>query len=563
MPTNVEAGRAAFERRAWRYAYEKLNAAREDGWLDVSDLERLAVCAFLLAEPSATDAWSAAHYEALRAGETAKAVRCAFWLAYVLLDRGELHQSEGWLARAAKLIDESGRESVEPGYLLITQGLGRLADEPATALEWFSGALKVAERYSDHDLMALAHMGRGQALAAMDNWADATTSLDLAIVAASAKDLSPLAAGMVFCGAIDAAWLALDIRRAREWTIALGRWCAGQPSLVVFRGEALLHRAAVMQLQGDWADAVDEAERACQLLTGRLAAAGALYQLAELYRLRGTWDRAEMTYQALVEAGRVPQPGLALLWMAQGKVEAAVTAIKQTLDDTAGAVPRARLSGAYVEIMLNAGDVHGALAGADELDLVARNVDQAYVRASAAASAGAVLVASREANGALPLLRQAWSIWRGLDVPYEAAKVRVLIAIATGTLGDAEGADMELEAARLGFLTLGAAPDVARVEALRAERSGARHGLTDRELEVIALLAKGRSDSEIAAAMVLGRHTVARHVEAIQAKLEVASRSEIGPYAQENGLVRRPQPRMVSRGAPGDDAASPPRHRRR
>jgi DNA-binding CsgD family transcriptional regulator len=361
--------------------------------------------------------------------------------------------------------------------------------------------------------------------------------LDEAMVAVLADDLPPIVSGSVFCGVIDACQGILDVRRTREWTAALSRWCDAQPDLVLFRGECLVHRAEVMQLHGDWQDAAEEAERAGRLLAGRPVLGEALYRSAELYRLRGEAARAEDAYRAASLAGREPQPGLALLRLTQSQAEAAVTAIRRVLGEAAGATTRARLLGAYVEIMLATGDVAAAGTAAEELDRLAAAIGGPCLRAMAAAASGAVLLANGKPMAALPVLREAWAGWRGLEIPYEAARTRMLIGMACRAMDDNDSGDMELDAARLGFQSLGATVDVARVEALLTAKPGPAGGLTGREREVLALVAKGSTNREIAAALVISEHTVARHVQNILGKLGVPSRTAAGSYAYEHGLV--------------------------
>ena len=536
--SSLEVGRDAFERRAWGEAYTQLSAADVGAGLAVDDLERLATAAYLTGRDDCVDAWARAYQQCLTSGEAARAARCAGWAAHGSFEAGEVARGGGWLTRARVVLDEGGLEGPERGWLLVPQAMACFADDPARALEGFVAAGEVAKRYGDRDLAALAGMGQGQALISLGAWDRAMPVLDEAMVAVTAGEVSPIVAGGVLCGAIDACQRVLDVRRASEWTAALSRWCESQPDLVPFRGQCLLHRAEIMQLHGDWQDAIDEAERACESLSGTPAAGDALYRHAELLRVRGDLKRAEETYRAATNAGRQPQPGLALLRLAQGQVDAAVASIRRVADETVGAVPRARMLGPFVEIMLAADESVVARAGADELSAIAGEVDIPCLRALAAHASGAVRLAEGDPQGAFAELRKAWAAWRDLGAPYEAAKVRLLIGVAFREAGDADTAAMELDAARLAFGSLGAGTDLAQVEQLLGTESATRPGgLTEREVDVLVLVARGSSNRAIAAALLISEHTVARHIHNILTKLGVSSRTAASSFAYENHLL--------------------------
>jgi DNA-binding CsgD family transcriptional regulator len=513
--------------------------ATEDDATDADGLERLAATSYLLGGDDTAELWERAYRECVRRGEPARAARCAFWLAYGLLGEGEVALAGGWLARAGRLLDEATTDGAERGYLLLPEAIGCFENgDAAGALARFRSACEIAERFGDADLAALGRMGCGRAMVALGDCAGAVTPLDEAMVAVRAGELSPIATGLVYCGAIETCQEMFDLRRAKEWTGALSRWCDRQPDLVPFRGECLVHRTEILELHGDWEHALAEARRACEWLAGKPAVGDALYRRAELHRLRGELAEAEAAYRAASRAGRQPQPGLALLRLAQGDTAAAAAAIRRLVDEVSGAVARARVLGAYVEIMLAVGDTAAARAGADELDEVAGALGAPPLRALAAHATGAVRLADGDARGALPPLRAAWAAWRDLDCPYQTARVRVLVGLAYRALGDRDTADMEFDAARLGFTRLGARIDLARLDALLGGGSDPRPGgLTAREVEVLALVARGLTNREIASALVISEHTVARHVQNILGKLDLPSRTAASHFAHRHGLL--------------------------
>ena len=270
MVSPLEVGRNAFEQRAWGEAYTQLSAADVGADLSLDDLERLATAAYLTGQDDCVDAWARAYQQCLTLGEAARAARSAGWAAHGSFEAGEVARGGGWLTRARVVLDEGGLEGPERGWLLVPQAMACFADDPARALEGFVAAGEVAKRYGDRDLAALAGMGQGQALISLGAWDRAMPVLDEAMVAVTAGELSPIVAGGVLCGAIDThargCLTCAELRSGRRRSVVGAN---RNRSLVPFHGQCRLHRAEIMQLHGDWQDAIDEAERAASPSRGR------------------------------------------------------------------------------------------------------------------------------------------------------------------------------------------------------------------------------------------------------------------------------------------------------
>jgi DNA-binding CsgD family transcriptional regulator len=536
----LERGRAAYERHAWKSAYESLSRVDKAALLGAEDLELLATSAYMLGRDNEyLSGLERAHHAYLEAGRTLPAVRCAFWVGINHALRGEMGPAGGWLGRAHRLVGEE--DSVERGYLLIPLVFQHEASGDFTAAASVAAeAAAMARRFGHAEGYALSVQAQGSMLIKAGRVQEGLALLDEAMVTIAGGKVPPLATGIVYCGVILACQEVYEVRRAQEWTAVLTRWCEQQPDLVAFTGRCLVHRAEIMQLHGAWNDALEEARRAGERLArsfNRGAAAQAFYRQGEVHRLRGEFAEAESAYREASRFGWEPQPGMALLRLAQGRRDAAAATIRRAVDEAAQPLRRANLLPAYVEIMLATGNVEEARASCRELEEIAGRYESAMLAALVAHARGASELTAGDPRSALVSLRQAGETWQDLGAPYDAARARVLVADACRALGDDDAAALELEAARGMFAELGAAPDLAQLDAA-ARRSGPdAYGLTPRQLDVLRLVAAGQSNREIAAALVISEHTVARHVQNIFATLGVSSRTAASAFAFEHDLV--------------------------
>jgi DNA-binding CsgD family transcriptional regulator/tetratricopeptide (TPR) repeat protein len=529
--------RDAYERRDWVHAFDRLQGV---GDLAPEDTMALATSAYLLGNvDDAVRALQSGYQDRIRNGDSLGAARFASWLGLLLNVRGETAVGGGWVARAQRLLETETGDVVERGYLLaheFFQHLGR--GDLARAAETAARVLQTGRRFTEHDLIAQGLMMQGRMMIYSGRVREGLALLDEAMVGLSAGEVSPIIAGMAYCSLIEACQELSDFSRAVSWTTALTRWCEAQPGLVPYTGQCSLHRGQIMRLRGAYDEALAEFARAQRRYQkeGTAAPAGmALTELGDVLRIRGKLDEAEASYRQAAELGHEPQPGLALAWLARGRTTAAISAVRRLLAEAQDPVRRSWMLPAGVEVLVSAQVLDEARQNSDELSGIASAFGSSALRAMATYAAATVHLAFGETEDALSDARESYRLWSELGSPYEAARARVVYGRALRAMGDEDSATGELALARSTFARLGAAPGVQEIDMLLGRSRPA--GLTEREVEVLRLVAEGRSNPDIARVLVLSRKTVERHLSNIFIKLDVPSRTAAAAYAHEHGLM--------------------------
>jgi len=543
---SLKQGLASMHQRKWRAAFLHLSAADRAAFLTGDELEALAIAAHLSGnEAHALELLARIHQTHLDAGNVRRAARFAFWLGFIALNEGQHAQSNGWLARASRLLEEQEACS-EHGYLLIPAGIfAARGGEIQEAIAAFVRAGQIGKRFADNDLMTMALNGHGRALIRGGEHEKGNKLLDEAMVAVIAGEVSPIVAGGMYCSVLESCHETRDLRRAQEWTRALDRWCADQPELVPYRGHCLLHRAELLQFRGSWREALVETQSARDRLsqpTPKPALAAAFYRTGDIHRLLGEFAEAEDAYLSAAKLGHPAQPGLALLRLAQGRLTEASKSIQSHASRMG--VNGTRLSGAHTELLeacleiaLAEQDLDASRRYAKALRTLATKHKVPLLEAVSACAEGAILLAAGEPRDALRALRRGCTIWAELDAPYPAARARALAARACLALDDCDASALELAAARSSFERLGAKPDLTRLSALSPSPVENDSPLTSREIEVLRLVASGAGNRAIAQKLSISEKTVARHLSNIFVKLDLNSRSAATAYAFQHRLV--------------------------
>jgi len=524
----------------WIEIYDRLGG-QDPALLSAEDLEALADAAWLACRlDESYAARQRAYAKFLDRHEDRPAGRTAWRLFWEQLYNGSQAIALGWLRRARRHL-ATIPEGPEHGYLALAESelalmRGSLGEAEGRAAD----AVAIGERFATQAMVAFGLTLHGRALIAQGRLDEGCACLDEAMTFVLNERLDAFFTGAVYCTVIAECRGIADLRRASEWTHAARTWCDSQPGITPYHGICRIDRGWVLGLCGF----LEEAEREIRAAADELAAfkprsAGEAYSaLGEIRRRRGDLDGAEECFVFAHERGRDPQPGLALVRLAQGRTAVAAAALWAALADTsAERMTRVRLRAAQVETTLAAGDLVLAREAAADLSALAETLNRPEVQAVAEQARGAVLLASDDPGGAITDLRAARSRWADLGLPYEEAGARLLVAQAARALGDEEGARLEIQAARTAFDRIGARRDALQAAALLVAGTDRPAGLTPREIEVLRLVAGGRSNRQIAQALAISEYTAARHVQNILAKLGVSSRTAAAAFAVEHQLA--------------------------
>jgi DNA-binding CsgD family transcriptional regulator len=538
---DIDRARDAIVRESWTEAYEEFERL-DPSSLRPEDLDGFADAAWWLSEVDESIALrQQAYTRYAEEGRELRAGWCAGRLCIEHFLRGEPSVGSGWLMRARRHLADRP-EGVEHGYLAMLEStIARFGGgELDAALAQARQAVRIGRRFRDPDLIATSIHSEGLIHVAAGRIAEGMALLDEAMASVLGGGVSAFFTGAIYCDVIDACLQATDLGRATEWSRAAMAWAATVPPRSPFPGVCRVNRAHLARLSGAWPEALRDAEwAAAELVDVDPETAGAAYyEAGEIRRRTGDLAGAESDFARARELGFDPQPGLALLRLAQGRADAARTSLQVALSKAPSSGLRdVPLFAAQVEVALAVIEPDEARASAERLRELATTFATPAVHAASDMAVGAVELAAGDVPAALESLRRACATWRDLKLPYETARARTLYGLALREAGDHDDADLELRASHQAFERLGAVPEAADVAELLGRGPGLPRGLTAREAEVLRLVATGKSNRDIAVELVISEHTVARHLQNIYAKLDVPSRAAATAFAFEHGLA--------------------------
>jgi DNA-binding CsgD family transcriptional regulator len=528
----------------WTETYEQLAQVGRKRNLKPAELEIHALAAYLTGrDEESHQILEKVHQTYLDQNQIERAARCAFWLGLIHLNTGQRARGSGWMARGERLLNDlPPGVYAESGLFLVPKALGALyGGQAEKAQQLFEEASAIGERFSDPDLITLARLGLGQSMIMQGKVFQGSRLFDEMMVTIETEDVSPIATGIVYCAVIETCRKVWDLARARDWTSALTSWCEARPDIIPFRGQCLVRRAEIIQLHGEWEKAREEIRDACILLTrppGEPAAGEAYYRQAELLRLLGDFTGAEASYREASKWGRNPQPGLALLRLTQEQHDLAEIALRNALQEAKDPLRQAELLPALVDVTLARKKTKEADEVCEQLIAIIDQFEIPYLEAVSAHCRGSVLLVEGKGRSALEHLQLAMKKWDSLQLPYEAALTRAMKGLAYRALNDHDHADMELAAAHWVLEQLGARPDLERINQWSKQKKKKQtHGLTLRELQVLQLLATGKTNKSIAGELFISERTVDRHVSNIFNKLGASSRAEATALALKNQIL--------------------------
>lgn len=535
--------REALAAHRWQQLFDDTGAlVTEDRAEDAQRLDLHADAAWWLGQlDDCIEAREAAYRLFEDLGDYRRAGQSAVWLYEHHAFRVRPAMAGAWLRRARRSLADDP-ECVEHGALVLREaesahGGGDLGSAAAQA----SSVLELARRLRSADLEAEALQTLGRVRIDEGDVEEGVGLLDEAMLLAVEGRLGPYSTGKVYCSMISACEQLGDLKRAAEWTDTTAIWSEQHP-FAIFPGICRIHHAVILKHRGSLAEAEAAAAKAGEELVGSHLpnAAAAWAEVGDIRRRLGDFERAEEAFRRAAELCGNRCSGLALLRLAEGRITAATEIIELCVSGCGtNRLGRAGVLPARVQIALAAGDVETARAATHELDATAETLSSNFLRAVARSTRGRLELAEGD-PAAVATLRDAVAAWTALDVPYESASARTLLAQALRDAGDEKGSLATFTSAAEQFDQIGARLE-ARSAIGDASEAQLPAGLTEREAEVLRLVASGMTNSDIAEALFLSAKTVSRHLSNIFTKIDVSSRAAATAFAFEHGVVENPR----------------------
>jgi DNA-binding NarL/FixJ family response regulator len=531
---DLVAARDAYARGDWRAAYDHFGRAVKAAELSTDDLSSFGMAAWRLGHGRESIRLSEEAFNRLVAeNDTKTAAMKAADVALQWLNGGDQTITRVWVNRARRLLESSPEDEAFAYLLYVDSQIALIEGQFDAGVQRAEELVEFVSRRNSPGLTALGLTASGLSKLPFARTSEALAELDEAMMPVLAGQVPVDWAGDIYCAVIHECYRLGDMSRMKTWTTAMDKWREGPDVAASWYGTTCeIHKWQLLSATADYRELEQRLVDALSVIEDfHVGTSGeGHYELGDIRRRMGDVDGARAAFAKAREIGFEPLPGEALLKCQLGDDAAAWSDLQMRFDAEEDEISRIRFLPAAIEISLARNRVDEADRCCRMLEEGAEKFDSPGFRAWAKHARGAVLVKQGSPAEALPFLQDALRRYRSTQRRYEMAQVYEWMSRAHEATGQsADAADDRANAESI-YRQLGAK----QTQATNAEVPG---GLTKREVEVLALIAAGASNRDVAKQLFISEKTVGRHLANIFVKLDVSSRTAAAAWAHENRVL--------------------------